>query len=275
MAEGERGKAPQGVSREDLKGTAYELFILGISILSIVNVVLASAFEFRSSYWWLVVQIDIALTLIFIFDFSYRLRTAPSKSGYLKHGGGIFDLFACLPGLRIFRLVRISRAIRVIRRLGGPRVFRELRTDLAAGTLYLIVFLGLTTLEFVGLLELFFEQDAPGANITTGGDALWWGYVTATTVGYGDYFPVTTGGRIVGTVMLTVGVALFATFSGFLANTFLSRRAGTGPGPSDTGTGDMDAAVREVERLLAEQQQATEVLRARVLELRRSRQSGP
>jgi hypothetical protein len=50
------------------------------------------------------------------------------------------------------------------------------------------------------------------------------GIVTATTVGYGDQFPVTMGGRIVGVVMLTVGVALFATFSGFLANAFVSRR---------------------------------------------------
>ena len=77
----------------------------------------------------------------------------------------------------------------------------------------------------IALLELYFEKDAPGANITTGGDALWWGYVTATTVGYGDKYPVTMGGRIVGTLMLTVGVALFATFSGFLAHAFLSNKA--------------------------------------------------
>jgi voltage-gated potassium channel len=48
------------------------------------------------------------------------------------------------------------------------------------------------------------------------------GYVTATTVGYGDYYPVKTGGRLAGLVMLTVGVGLFATFSGFVANAFLS-----------------------------------------------------
>jgi voltage-gated potassium channel len=274
MGKEHREAAPQASSREDLKGTAYELFILGISMLSIVNIVLVSVFEFRSAYWWLVTQVDIALTIIFVIDFTYRLRTAPSKSGYLKHGGGIFDLLGCVPLLRIFRLFRISRAVRVIRHLGGPRVLRDLRSDFAAGTLYLIVFLGLTTLEFVGLLELFFEQDAPGANITTGGDALWWGYVTATTVGYGDQYPVTTGGRIVGTVMLTVGVALFATFSGFLANTFLSRKADTRPGPSDAGTRDMDAALREVQRLLAEQQRAMEVLRARMVELQRSPPGG-
>ena len=103
-------------------------------------------------------------------------------------------------------------------------MFGELRQQLAAGTVYLVVFTGILVLEVVGLLQLRFEEDAPGANITTAGDALWWGYVTATTVGYGDQFPVTVGGRIVGFLMLTVGVALFATFSGFLANTFLSAK---------------------------------------------------
>src|SRR4029078_10827546 len=102
---------------------------------------------------------------------------------------------------------RIVRAVRVLRRLGGPQVVRDLRGQLESGTLYLIVFLGILTLEVIALLELYFEQDAEGANIRSGGDALWWGYVTATTVGYGDRFPVTMGGRIVRTLMLTLAGA--------------------------------------------------------------------
>jgi len=115
---------------------------------------------------------------------------------------------------------------------------RELRGGFAAGTVYLVVFTGIVVLEFVGLLEPRFEEGAPGANIETAGDALWWGYVTATTVGYGDYFPVTMGGRLVGFLMLTVGVALFATFSGFLANTFLSARRAE-PQPALDGDRDL------------------------------------
>ena len=100
------------------------------------------------------------------------------------------------------------------------------------------------------------------------GDALWWGYVTAITVGYGDQYPVTVGGRIVGTLMLTVGVALFATASGFIANAFLSRTAvAPAPAPAE---GSVQAALREVERLLAEQQRATESLRAQLLQLEKS-----
>ncbi len=217
--------APRATDREDLKSTTYEFFILAISVMSIVNMALLFLLPFESQSWWLVAVIDAVLTIIFLVDFTYRLPTAPTKRWYLRHGG-VFDLLGCIPGLRIFRLFRIVRAVRVVRRLGGPRVFGELRRGWPSGTLYLVVFLGLFTLEFAGLLELRFEENAPGANITTAGDALWWGYVTATTVGYGDQFPVTTGGRIVGVGMLTVGVALFATFSGFLANVFLSANKG-------------------------------------------------
>jgi voltage-gated potassium channel len=246
----ERAQPP--ADRGDLKSTAYEFFILAMAVLSIVNLALAILHSFRSQSWWLVLYIETILTIVFVTDFVYRLRTARSKRGYFFHGGGVFDLLSCGPLLRIFRLFRIVRAVRIVRRLGGRRVFRELRTEIAAGVLYLLVFVGVTVLEFVGLLELRFEQYAAGANITTAGDALWWGYVTATTVGYGDYYPVTTGGRLAGIVMLTVGVALFATFSGFLANLFLSPRTR----PPAAGTSD---AVKEL-RVLVEQQEATTAL---------------
>jgi voltage-gated potassium channel len=255
--------APGETDREDLKSTTYEFFVLAISVMSIVNTALLFVLPFDSQSWWLVAIIDAVLTIIFLVDFTYRLSTAPTKRSYLRHGG-VFDLLGCIPGLRIFRLFRIVRAVRIVRRLGGPRVFGELRAGLASGTLYLVVFLGLLTLEVTGLLKLRFEEDAPGANITTAGDAIWWGYVTATTVGYGDQFPVTTGGRIVGVLMLTVGVALFATFSGFLATLFLSTNKGAPEHSAVASESDLQATLQHIERLHAEQQAALDQLRAQI-----------
>lgn len=233
--------------------------MLAMALLSIANLPLSFLYPFRSQSWWLIAYVDSALTLVFVIDFVYRLRTASSKRGYFVGERGYLDLLSCVPGLRIFRLFRIFRAVRIVRRLGGPRVFRELRQELASGALYLVVFVGLAVLEFVGLLELRFEENAPGANITTAGDALWWGYVTATTVGYGDEFPVTTGGRLSGVIMLTVGVALFATFSGFLANLFLSPRK---PKQKET-----TPELPELSELLDRQEEATAQLRAKLEQL--------
>jgi len=233
--------------------------MLAMAILSIANLPLLVIFPFESQYWYLVGMIEAALTLVFVIDFVYRLKTATSKWGYFYHQQGFLDLLSCLPALRIFRLFRILRAVRIVRRLGGPRVLRELRQELASGALYLIIIVGITTLEVVGLLELHFEQDAPGANIRTAGDALWWGYVTATTVGYGDYYPVTPGGRISALIMLTVGVGLFATFSGFLANAFLSPRA--------SRRGKSTPEVSELRALLDQQEETTRLLRAKLEQL--------
>lgn len=251
--------ATQPVDRGDLKSTSYEFFMLAMATLSIVNLPLSFLFATGSQSWLLIAFVDAALTLVFAIDFVYRLRTAPSKRAYFFAGKGYLDLLSCVPGLRFFRVFRIVKAIRIVRRLGGPRVLRDLRQELASGALYFVVFVGIAVLEVVGLLQLRFEEDAPGANITTAGDALWWGYVTATTVGYGDQYPVTTGGRLAGLIMLTVGVALFATFSGFLASTFLS--------PARTVAPADGSELAELRALIDQQEATTAQLRAKLEQL--------
>ena len=59
------------------------------------------------------------------------------------------------------------------------------------------------------------------ANITTASDALWYTLVTISTVGYGDQFPVTNAGRLLGAFVIVVGVGIFGTLTGYLANAFL------------------------------------------------------
>jgi len=77
----------------------------------------------------------------------------------------------------------------------------------------------LVTFGAIGILLL--EQAQVGSNINNGVDALWWSFVTITTVGYGDYYPVTTGGRIIAALLMTAGVGLFGTFTGFISSWFV------------------------------------------------------
>ena len=92
--------------------------------------------------------------------------------------------------------------------------------------------MGVLVLQFGSLTMLHVEEDAPGANITTASDALWYTIVTISTVGYGDQYPVTNAGRIVGAVIIVVGVGIFGTFTGYLANLFLSPKKRTPHRPS-------------------------------------------
>ena len=69
---------------------------------------------------------------------------------------------------------------------------------------------------------LQFESRSPDANITTGGDALWWSAVTITTVGYGDFFPVTTLGRLTGVFVMLAGVGIIGALASILASLLVS-----------------------------------------------------
>lgn len=72
------------------------------------------------------------------------------------------------------------------------------RAECAEGVLYITLVLVLLTLNMGSIGVLIFERAAPDSNIRHASDAIWWSFVTITTVGYGDHFPVTWGGRIVG-----------------------------------------------------------------------------
>ena len=123
--------------------------------------------------------------------------------------------------------------------------------DRAGSALLGTLFLTIIVLEFGSIFVLAAEARADNANILTASDALWWSYVTVTTVGYGDRFPVTTYGRLVGVAMLTIGVGLFGVLTGFLANAFLAP-AKAEPDPNGQPTDEMRQEIEELKRLVRE-----------------------
>ena len=166
------------------------------------------------------------LSGIFMIDFLYRLSTATSRSGYFFKQFGWADLLASmpLPQFKILRLFRLFRVYRLLREFGLKNIGRGLVDDRAGSALYSLLLAGILVLQFGSLAVLRFEEYAPGANIKTASDALWYTIVTISTVGYGDRFPTTDAGRLVGSLIIVVGVGIFGTFTGYLANFFLAPR---------------------------------------------------
>ena len=207
----------------ELKNTGYEIFVGILSVLSIVNIVLLYAAQDPNLDSVLHVM-NVLLSVIFLADFTYRLLTAESKSHYFFRQFGWADLLASLPFeqakiLRVFRLVRVFR---LLREYGVKNITRSLVKDRAGSALLTLLLMGILVLEFGSLEILNIEQYAAGANITTGSDAIWYTIVTISTVGYGDQFPVTNAGRLFGSLIIIIGVGIFGTFTGYLANLFLS-----------------------------------------------------
>lgn len=211
-----------GYEQSDEKGFGYEIFIALISILSVFNLLLVLIPGVDPDAVNVVEIINLFLTIIFIFDFVYRITTAKSRSYYFIRDFGWADLLACSPWLRFLRLFRIFKAYRLVKKHGAREITDYLSYNRAEAALYILVFFVIIILEVGSFLILTVEGGAPHANITTAGDALWWAYVTITTVGYGDKYPVTNAGRLVGVLVMTTGVGIFATFAGFIANKLLT-----------------------------------------------------
>ncbi len=137
------------------------------------------------------------------------------------------DLLGSFPSLGFFkytallRLARISRLARIGRLLRGESR-RELVNDVIRNrgqyATFVTIMAALIVLTVASVLVLQVESKTPDANITTGGDAVWWAVVTITTVGYGDQYPVTAAGRAIGVLVMFAGVGII----GALASIFAS-----------------------------------------------------
>jgi voltage-gated potassium channel Kch len=117
--------------------------------------------------------------------------------------------------------------------------------DRAGSALLGTLFLAIVVLQLGSMFVLGAEADKEETNIKTASDALWWSYVTVTTVGYGDRFPVTNEGRLVGVAMLTIGIGLFGVLTGYVTNVFLRPKQVT----NDQATEDSSEIRIEIEEL--------------------------
>ena len=243
------------IKRREELDLGYEIFIAAISILSVFNMVITYFPGVDPDAANVVYIINAVLTVLFIYDFVLRLATAPSRSNYFFRNYGWADLLACVPAFRIFRLFRIYKAYRLIHKYGVAYIKTYLSNNRAASALYILVLMVILIIEVGSFMVLQQERADPAANITTAGDAIWWAYVTITTVGYGDQFPVTGGGRMVGIMVMTTGVAVFATFAGLISSKLLSSPAKEEEKPEEAAEGDAVARARaELKQLISERE---------------------
>lgn len=221
---------------EGLQNTAYEIFIGILSVLSIINLGLVLAFQLDEALQLVLSVMNGLFSIIFLGDFILRMRTAPSAAHYFFRGYGWADLLASLPfpQLKILRIFRLIRVYRLLQTVGPRKIWSTLVHDRANSALMTLLLMGVLVLQFGSLAMLGVEEHADGANITTASDAIWYTIVTISTVGYGDQYPVTNAGRLIGALIIVIGVGIFGTFTGYLANVFL--------GP-DKAAATADAAV--------------------------------
>ena len=254
--------AAVGVRRDS---NAYSLFIFVLTVLSLLIMVALVVPRVSEPTKTLLNVYDNIICLVFLGDFAWRLRRAPRKRDYVIGERGWLDLLGSIPsfgllanGARytsLFRLARLSRLARITRLMRGQSK-RELMNDVAENrgqyAVVITLLAMMVVLVFASVLVLQFEGNDPNANIKTGGEALWWAWVTMTTVGYGDFDPVTPGGRLVGAVVMLTAIGIIGALASIFAAVLVSgRKDGDNATPSPEASSEVRDELRAIRRELA------------------------
>ncbi|MBN1489758.1 MAG: ion transporter [Phycisphaerae bacterium] len=201
----------------------YQLFMLGLCVYVLLALAADTFFRLDESTSEILEYADTGICIIFLADFFVRLILAKRKLAYLKWGW--IDFLSSIPMVNFLRWGRFARVIRILRVLRGVRSMKMLAAFIlnrrAEGAFAAASLVSIILLVF-GSIAILQCETAEGSNIHTARDALWWSFVTITTVGYGDRYPVTWEGQVVAAILMTAGVGLFGTFTGFIASWFLA-----------------------------------------------------
>jgi voltage-gated potassium channel len=207
-------------------GNAYNIFTLVLTLFSLAIMGLL-VLPLDPETLHLLRLYDNVICIIFLADFAYNLTRARPRSAYFIGQRGWLDLLGSIPSLGflpfagLLRLARLSRLARVAKLLSGKNraaIVTDVLQNRGEYAAFITLMSAGLVLTIASLLVLEFETNDPDANIRSGGDAIWWGLVTLTTVGYGDRFPVTQLGRLTGILVMFAGVGIIGALASILAS---------------------------------------------------------
>jgi voltage-gated potassium channel len=193
--------------------TKYPMALLGFAWLVVAIIVVTT--DVSSTASTVLVGILFTLWVILLVEYVVRLVITPDRRGYLKRRWAE-PVTVVAPPLQGWRFVGIEKMCLLIHE-GALRVEAILKHH----SLFRVLIAAAATLMLGAWLVLLFEENAKGSNIHNYPQALWWAVVTVTTVGYGDRFPMTEGGRIVAAVIMLVGIGLIGVLTATVASLFI------------------------------------------------------
>ncbi len=225
--------------------TVFSLLIMALLLLPLDEATISALTAFDNS-----------ICVIFLADFAVNLaRSRPKRDYFITQRGwldllGSFPALAGFPATALLRLARLSRLARIWRMLSGSnrrRLIRDVLDNRGQYAGFITVLSAFLVISVSTLLVIQLESGAPDANITTGGDALWWSLVTITTVGYGDAYPVTTLGRSVAVFVMVAGVGIIGSLASILASVLVPQSEADAVGreaPADPAVASELAMIR-------------------------------
>ncbi len=224
----------QIVEQNDTRaGFLFDIGIQSLIVVSLISFSLETLPNNSPQFAVVLHWIEVTTVLIFSAEYLIRLYVADSKIGFATSFFGVIDLLAILPfyvssgiDLRAMRAFRMLRLFRILKLARYSKAVRRFHCALLLAKEELVLFFCVTTillyLAAVGIY--YFENDAQPGSFASVFHCLWWAVTTLTTVGYGDIYPITAGGRIFTFFVLLIGLGIVAVPAGLFSAALLKAR---------------------------------------------------
>jgi voltage-gated potassium channel len=220
------------MDRRMIKG--FELMVQSLIIVSLISFSIETLPNLSNNIKSILDAIEICVVVAFTIEYICRIVFSKNRLGFITSFNGIIDILAILPfyiassldlrSLRVFRLFRLVRLLKMCRYMEATvklkKAFVEIKDELV---LFAVVAIFVIYISAVGIY--YFEHDVQPKSFQSIFHCLWWAVVTLTTVGYGDAYPITIGGKVFTSFMMITGIGVIAVPTGLIASalTFLMK----------------------------------------------------
>ena len=214
-------------------GRIFALFIQGLIILSLITFSVETLPDISATHLYYLQTFETVVISIFTIEYILRIYAAKKRLAYIFSFYGIVDLLAIFPffllsglNLQAVRIFRLFRLIRIFKLFKYSKALQRFHKAFILVKEEMMVFGGVALimlyLSSVGIYH--FEHAAQPEQFKSIFHSLWWALTTLTTVGYGDMFPITIGGKIFTFFVLMVGLGIVAVPTGLIATALSQTR---------------------------------------------------
>ncbi|MDH7914557.1 ion transporter [Winogradskyella sp. SYSU M77433] len=206
---------------------SFAFFIQFLIILSVITFSVETLPNLKPQTKVILNSIEVFCVIIFTVEYVARIYVSDKKLKFIFSFFGLIDLLAILPfylsfgiDLRSLRVLRMFRLFRLLKLARYNRAMRHFAKAMVVAKEQIILFMAITLIliYFAAVGIYYFENEAQPEHFSSIFDSLWWSIVTLTTVGYGDVYPITVGGRIFTFFILLIGLGIVAIPTGIISS---------------------------------------------------------
>lgn len=205
----------------------FDFFIQFLIVVSVITFSIETLPKLEPKTRFILNAIEVFCVIVFTLEYLARIYIAEKKGRFIFSFFGLIDLMAILPfylsfgvdlrSLRILRMFRLFRLLKLVRYNKAMRHFTKAML-LAREQIILFMAVTLVLIYFSAVGIYYFENEAQPDHFASVFDSLWWSIVTLTTVGYGDVYPITAGGKIFTFFILLIGLGIVAVPTGIISS---------------------------------------------------------